>query len=334
MESVPEVSTKFCSDVDEPLLEHNDNRHTFSPILHNDAMYWYKTLNAVFWDTDGISLSNDYNTFKTLPPNTQHFIETTLAFFAASDGIVNENIQINLATNVQIPEFRAFYTAQMHNETVHSRMYAILLEEYIPDATKRNKLTSAIHTNSTINKKADFAFKYMTKCNSFAEIIVAFACVEGISFSGSFCAIFWFKYKGISLDGLIQSNEYISRDEGIHYTFAVMTYNSYIKNKLSIDKITQIVKEAVDIECEYITNALPENLEGMNANLMQTYIKFVADKTLIDFECPKVYNVENPFTWMESISIETKSNFFEKRVTSYQLADAVLESNFEITEDF
>ncbi len=311
----------------EPLTQDNDDRYVLSPINYPVIWDYYKKMNALFWDTDVISMTNDYNNFTKLGSEIQNFIKQILAFFAASDGIVNENVQLNLLSNIQVPEIKAFYAAQMHNEIVHSRTYALLLEEYIPDSNERFKLLKAIQHYPMIKKKADFAFKYMRQSNSLAEVLVAFAVVEGLMFSTSFCAIYWLKHKAMGLDGLIQSNEYIARDEGLHYTFAVYLYNNYIINKLPVSRVIEMVLEGLDVEIQFVESILPSNLEGMNSTLMSNYAKFVASKILSDFNCP-AQKMDNPFPWMETISMENKTNFFEKRVTEYQSATILKTDNF------
>lgn len=311
----------------EPLTQNNDNRYVLSPIKYPDIWGYYKKMNALFWDTDAISMTTDYSNFTKLSIETQYFIKQVLAFFAASDGIVNENVQLNLLSNIQEPEFKAFYTAQMHNEVVHSRTYALLLEEYIPDSDERLNLLQAIQNYPMIKKKADFAFKYMSKSNSLAEVLVAFAVVEGLMFSTSFCAIYWLKHKSIELAGLIQSNEYIARDEGIHYQFAAHVYNNHIVNKLPISRVIEIILEGLDVEIQFVESILPSNLEGMNSTMMSNYAKFVASKIMLDFGCP-AQKMDNPFPWMETISMENKTNFFERRVTEYQSATILKTDDF------
>lgn len=250
--------------------------------------------------------------------NERHFISHVLAFFAGSDGIVLENLGARFMKEVQLPEARAFYGFQIAIENIHSEMYSLLLEQYIRDPVEKDKLFHAVDTVPVVKKKADWALKWISSAERFAERLVAFACVEGIFFSGSFCSIFWVKKRGL-LPGLTFSNELISRDEGLHTDFACLLYDQ-LENKLPVDRLHEIVKDAVAIEQEFICDALPVDLIGMNSRLMSQYIEFVADRLLVALGAPKVWNSPNPFDWMELISLQGKTNFFEKRVGDYQKA--------------
>jgi ribonucleoside-diphosphate reductase subunit M2 len=277
----------------------------------------YKKAEASFWTAEEIDLASDMIDWEfKLTPNERHFISHVLAFFAASDGIVNENLAQNFCTEIQSPEARCFYGFQIAVENIHSETYSLLIDTYIKDPMEKDRLLTAIDTVPCVQKKAKWALKW---CNSetasFAERCVAFAAVEGIFFSGSFCAIFWLKKRGL-MPGLAFSNELISRDEGLHCDFACLIYSKLI-NQLSSERITEIVRDAVRIEQEFVSAALPVELIGMNSKLMCQYIEFVADRLLIALQCPKYYNAKNSFEWMEMISLQGKTNFFEKRVGEY-----------------
>jgi ribonucleoside-diphosphate reductase beta chain len=318
----------------EPLLQENKDRFVLFPIRHDAVWKMYKQAEANFWTTEEIDLSQDLNDWNRLSVDERHFIKHVLAFFAASDGIVNENLAVNFLQEVQIPEARCFYGFQVAIENIHSETYSLLIDTYIKDAAEKHHLFHAIDTIPAVKKKADWALRWINSDN-FAERLVAFAAVEGIFFSGSFCAIFWLKKRGL-MPGLSFSNELISRDEGLHCDFACLLY-SMLQNKLEPARVQQIVTDAVAIEKEFITEALPVSLIGMNAGLMAQYIEFVADRLLVALGAAKVYNTSNPFPWMEMISLQGKTNFFEKRVGDYQKAGVMAQKEdqvFSTTEDF
>jgi len=321
----------------EPILIENKDRFVLFPIKHNAIWEMYKKAEASFWTAEEIDLAQDLQDWNTkLNDDERHFIKHVLAFFAASDGIVNENLAINFLNEVQYPEARCFYGFQVMIENIHSETYSLLIDTYIKEPTEKDKLFHAIDTVSCVGKKAEWALKWINS-KSFAERLIAFAAVEGIFFSGSFCSIFWLKKRGL-MPGLTFSNELISRDEGLHCDFACLIYNQ-LKNKLSVDRITEIITNAVSIEKEFVSDALPVRLIGMNAELMCQYIEFVADRLLQSLGCPKFYNAANPFPFMEMISLQGKTNFFEKRVAEYQKAGVMggkTENNnvFKLDEDF
>ena len=302
----------------EPLLEDNPNRFVILPIKYDDIWKSYKDQQACFWTAEEIDLSADLKDWANLTENEQHFVKHVLAFFAASDGIVLENLAQRFMTEIQIPEARAFYGFQMMMENVHSETYALLIDTYIQDNTEKEYLFKAIENIPSVTQKAEWALRWIGSEATFAERIIAFACVEGIFFSGSFCAVFWLKKRGL-MPGLTFSNELISRDEGMHTDFACLIYK-HLNNKLSNEKILEIIDSAVQIEMGFVSESLPVELIGMNSTLMKQYIKFCADRLLYSLGVPKVYNVENPFEWMEMISLQGKTNFFEKRVGDYQKA--------------
>merc|ERR1712079_689499 len=321
---------------EEPLLSENPNRFVILPIQYNDIWQMYKKAQASFWTVEEVDLQWDLRDWEGLKPDEQHFISHVLAFFAASDGIVNENLVERFLQEIQIPEARCFYGFQIMMENIHSEMYSLLIDTYIKDRQERNKLFNAIETFPAIKKKAEWALKWINSNNAtYAERVAAFASVEGIFFSGSFASIFWLKKRGL-MPGLTFSNELISRDEGLHTDFACLMFH-HLKNKPSEERIVQIISEAVEIEIEFLTDALPVKLIGMNCDLMSTYIKFVADRLLTELSCQKIYNVENPFDFMENISLEGKTNFFEKRVGDYQKAGVMStkeEMKFTLDADF
>jgi ribonucleoside-diphosphate reductase subunit M2 len=288
------------------------------PIKYNQIWEMYKKAEASFWTAEEVDLGSDVVHWEKLTADEKHFISHIIGFFAASDGIVNENLGVRFLKEVQVPEARAFYGFQIAIENIHSEMYSLLLETYIKDPAEKKKLFNAVETVPVVGKKADWAMKWIESSDSFAERLVAFACVEGIFFSGSFCAIYWLKKRGL-LPGLTFSNELISRDEGLHTDFACLMY-SLLNNKLSTERIAEIVTNAVELEKEFICDALPVDLIGMNSRLMSQYIEFVADRLLVALGNEKTYNVTNPFDWMELISLQGKTNFFEKRVGEYQKA--------------
>jgi ribonucleoside-diphosphate reductase beta chain len=321
----------------EPILEPNNNRFVLFPIQHDDIWSFYKRAEASFWTAEEIDLSPDLVDWETkLTEDEKHFIKHILAFFAASDGIVNENLAENFVAEVQYTEAKFFYGFQIAIENIHSETYSLLIDTYIQDNADKNHLFNAIDTLDCVKKKADWALRWIDK-GSFAERLVAFAAVEGIFFSGSFCSIFWLKKRGL-MPGLSFSNELISRDEGLHCDFACLLYNNHLKNKLSKDKVKEIIMDAVAIEKEFVTDAIPVRLIGMNSDLMGQYIEFVADRLLMELGNEKVYNATNPFDFMDMISIEGKTNFFEKRVAEYQKAGVMnggKESHgFSMDEDF
>tara|TARA_B110000967_G_C18886961_1_gene564628 strand:+ start:270 stop:1244 length:975 start_codon:yes stop_codon:yes gene_type:complete len=303
----------------EPILQENKDRFVLFPIEHDDIWKFYKQEEASIWTAEEIDLSQDIIDWETkLTDNERHFIKHVLAFFAASDGIVNENLAENFLSEVQYTEAKFFYGFQIMMENIHSETYSLLIDTYIKDKTEAAKLFHAIDHFDAIKKKADWAIKWI-ESPSFAERLIAFAAVEGIFFSGSFCSIFWMKKRGL-LPGLTFSNELISRDEGLHCDFACMLHNDHIVNKVPKERITQIITEALDIEREFIIEALPVRLIGMNSDLMTQYLEFVTDRLLQELHCDKIYNVENPFDFMDMISLQGKTNFFEKRVSEYQKA--------------
>jgi len=301
----------------EPLLMENPRRFVILPIQYGDIWQMYKKAEASFWTAEEVDLSKDLNDWEKLKPDEKHFISHVLAFFAASDGIVNENLAERFMKVVTVPEARCFYGFQIAMENIHSEMYSLLIDTFIKDSAERERLFNAIETVPAVKKKADWALRWIDNSEvTIAERVVAFASVEGIFFSGSFAAIFWLKKRGL-MPGLTFSNELISRDEGLHTDFACLMFRHFV-NKPSQERIYEIVKNAVDIEIEFLTEALPVALIGMNSGLMINYIKFVADRLLTELQCQKVYKTENPFDFMENISLEGKTNFFEKRVGEYQ----------------
>jgi ribonucleotide reductase beta subunit family protein with ferritin-like domain len=321
--------------INEHLLNEDDNRFVMFPIKDNDIWGMYKKAEDCFWRVEEVDLSKDYKDWITLTDNEQHFISMILAFFAASDGIVLENLGLRFMSEVQLAEAKAFYGFQIAMENIHSIMYSQLIETYIKDVKEKNKLFNALNNYECIRKKGDWALKWIKdKDSSFAIRLVAFACVEGIFFSGAFCSIYWIKKRGL-LPGLTFSNELISRDEALHTEFAILLY-SKLENKLSKEVINNIVKHAVSIEKEFICEALPCNLIGMNQKLMSQYIEFVADRLLLQLGNDKIYNASCPFDFMENISVEGKTNFFEKRVGEYALATKCenKEDAFEFSDIF
>src|SRR5690554_2201964 len=320
----------------EPILSENKNRFVLFPIQHNDIWSFYKKAEASFWTAEEIDLEADLVDWdQKLNEDEQHFIKHVLAFFAASDGIVNENLAENFVAEVQYTEAKFFYGFQIMMENIHSETYSLLIDTYIKDNKEKNELFNAIETLDCVKKKADWALNWI-ESDSFAERIVAFAAVEGIFFSGSFCSIFWLKKRGL-MPGLSFSNELISRDEGLHCDFACLLYSEHIKNKLPEERVRKIIVDAVDIEKDFVCEALPVKLIGMNADLMSQYIEFVADRLLMELGCEKVYNATNPFDFMEMISLQGKTNFFEKRVAEYQKAGVMSEkgsSAFTTDADF
>lgn len=304
----------------DPLLCPNDNRFVMFPIEDKDVWNMYKKQVDCFWRAEEIDLAKDKEDWDKLNDDERHFISQILAFFAASDGIVLENLASRFMGDVQLAEARAFYGFQIAMENIHSETYSLLIDSYIKDTPKKNELFQALNNFPCIKKKGDWARKWIhDKSSSFATRLIAFACVEGIFFSGAFCSIFWLKKRGL-MPGLTFSNELISRDEALHTEFAVLLYNK-LHNKEDSEKVNEIIKNAVEIENEFICNALPCRLIGMNSTLMTHYIQFIADRLAIQLGNDKIYNVSNPFDFMELISLESKTNFFEKRVSDYALAD-------------
>ncbi len=319
---------------EEVLLKENKDRFVILPINYPDIWQMYKTHEASFWTAEEIDLSGDLRDWENLNDGERHFISHVLAFFAASDGIVNENLAVNFMSEVQIPEARCFYGFQIMMENIHSETYALLIDAYIKDPEEKDHLFHAIDTVPAVTKKAQWALRWIEQ-GSFAERLVAFAAVEGIFFSGSFCSIFWLKKRGL-MPGLTFSNELISRDEGMHCEFACLLYKM-LQNRLSQEQVFYIIGNAVEIEKEFVSEALPVDLIGMNARLMQQYIEFVADRWLVELGYEKMFHATNPFDFMEMISLEGKTNFFEKRVGDYQKAGVLGTKEgqgFSLDEDF
>ena len=322
---------------DEVLLREDDNRYVLFPIDHPAIFEMYKKALASFWTVEEVDLSKDMNDWNKLSENERYFIENILAFFAGSDGIVLENLAQRFTNEIQIPEAKCFYGFQIAMENIHSEMYSLLIDTLIRDNKRKTELFNAINTIPSITKKANWAIKWIQdEQSSFQTRLIAFACVEGIFFSGAFCSIFWLKKRGI-MPGLTSSNELISRDEGMHTDFAVLLY-SMIKNKLSQEQVFDIVREAVEIESEFIVDSIPCRMIGMNSELMTQYIKFVADRLCLQLGYDKLYGESNPFPFMEMISMEGKTNFFEKRVMDYSKANVSgggdLNKAFSLDADF
>jgi len=319
----------------ELLLRENKDRFVLLPINYPKVWEKYKQHEASFWTAEEIDLSSDLKDWGNLNDGERHFITHVLAFFAASDGIVNENLAVNFMSEVQIPEARCFYGFQIMMENIHSETYALLIDTYVKDPSEKDRLFHAIETVPAVKKKAEWALRWIDNGN-FAERLVAFAAVEGIFFSGSFCSIFWLKKRGL-MPGLTFSNELISRDEGLHCEFACLLYKM-LENRLSEEAVQNIILDAVKIEKEFITEALPVGLIGMNSTLMSEYIEFVADRWLSELGYAKVYHTANPFDFMEMISLQGKTNFFEKRVGDYQKSGVMSSGKdnqaFSLDEDF
>ena len=326
----------MTSQKSEYLLKPDAKRFVMFPIKDEQIWNMYKKAEDSFWRVEEVDLSKDITDWNKLDKNEKYFISMILAFFAASDGIVLENLGLRFMTEVQIAEAKAFYSFQMMMENIHSIMYSQLIETYIKNPQEKDRLFNALDNFPCIAKKGEWAIKWIEdKESDFATRLVAFACVEGIFFSGAFCSIYWLKKRGL-LPGLTFSNELISRDEALHTEFAILLYNK-LEKRLSKEKLEHIIKEAVEIEKEFICEALPCNLIGMNKKLMTQYIEFVSDRLVVQLGGNKIYNVSNPFDFMEMISIEGKTNFFEKRVAEYALATKEttnIESVFEFGEDF
>ena len=320
---------------EEPLLRENPGRYVLFPIRYNDMWAMYKKHEASFWTAEELDLAQDIADWKTLSNSEKHFIKYVLAFFAASDGIVLENLALRFFNEVQIPEARAFYGFQMAMENIHSETYSLLIDSYIMDQEEKDQLFNAIDHFSSIKKKADWAIKWMHSDSSFAQRLVGYAAVEGIFFSGSFCAIFWLKKRSL-MPGLTFSNELISRDEGLHTDFACLLY-SHIVNKLDEETVHRVIGEAIEIEKEFILEALPCELIGMNSKLMSQYLEFVADRLLLSLGYQKLFKAHNPFEWMDMISMQGKTNFFEKRVSEYRRTGVMAnkeEQSFRLDVDF
>ncbi|XP_030450487.1 ribonucleoside-diphosphate reductase small chain [Syzygium oleosum] len=324
---------------EEPLLAPNPDRFCMFPIQYPQIWEMYKKAEASFWTAEEVDLSQDLRHWDALTGDERHFVTHVLAFFAASDGIVLENLAVRFMKEVQLSEARAFYGFQIAIENIHSEMYSLLLETYVRDPAEKARLFRAVDTVPAVARKAEWALRWIDGAESFAERLLAFACVEGIFFSGSFCAIFWLKKRGL-MPGLTFSNELISRDEGLHCDFACLLY-SLLRKRPSEERVRGILREAVDIEREFVCDALPCALVGMNRDLMAQYIEFVADRLLGALGCGKMYGAANPFDWMELISLQGKTNFFEKRVGEYQKASVMSSINgdggshvFKMDEDF
>jgi ribonucleoside-diphosphate reductase beta chain len=321
----------------EPILAKSNDRFVLFPIQHDDIWKFYKKAEASFWTAEEIDLAQDLVDWnEKLNDDERYFIRHVLAFFAASDGIVNENLAENFLSEVQYTEAKFFYGFQITIENIHSETYSLLIDTLVKDDKDKNYLFNAIDNIPCVKKKADWALRWIDE-GSFAERLIAFAAVEGIFFSGSFCSIFWLKKRGL-MPGLSFSNELISRDEGLHCDFACLLYNHHLQNKLSKETVTKIITDAVEIEKEFVTDAIPVKLIGMNADLMKQYIEFVADRLLDELGCDRVYNASNPFDFMDMISIQGKTNFFEKRVAEYQKAGVLNNTetgqSFSLNEDF
>jgi len=323
--TVSRVSAEFRElEKSDPLLKENPRRWVLFPIQYPSIYEMYKKHEASFWTAEEIDLAQDAKDWETLNEKEQHFVKHILAFFAASDGIVLENLASRFSCEIQVPEARAFYGFQIAMENIHSETYSLLIEQYVRDPEEKDRVFDAIHTMPAVEEKAQWAVQWMNDESSFAERVVAFACVEGILFSGSFCAIYWLKKRGL-MPGLTFSNELISRDEGLHAEFACMLYGM-LQNRLPEDVVHGIVRGAVDSERRFICEALPCDLIGMNSELMTRYIEFVADRLLTALGHSKLFGASNPFDWMELISLQGKTNFFEKRVGEYQKAGVMASS--------
>jgi len=328
------ANTSKIYDTDEILLKKNKNRFVLFPIKYNDIYEEYKKAESTFWTTNEIDLSKDINDWNKLNNNEKYFIKNIIGFFAGSDGIIIENLALRFLNEIEIPEARSFYSYQIFNENIHSETYSLLIDTYIKDNAEKNKIFNAIENIPCIAKKASWAYKWIQNNEvNFATRLIAFTIVEGIFFSGSFCAIYWLKKRGL-MPGLTFSNELISKDEGMHCHFACLLY-SYIKNKLKKEIVYEIFKEAVEIEKEFITESIPCNMIGMNSIMMKQYIEFVSDRLLVQLGYSKIWNTENPFDFMELISLRPKSNFFELRVGEY--AKSTISENsdtFTLDNDF
>jgi ribonucleoside-diphosphate reductase beta chain len=314
----------------EKLLTENPGRFVIFPIEHNDIWEYYKQHQAAFWTAEEVDLTNDIRDWENLTENEKYFIKNVLSFFAASDGIVNENLAENFYREVQYPEAKFFYGFQLAMENIHSLMYSLLIDTYISNSKEKDECFNAIDRLPAVQKKAKWALEWIEK-SSFAERLVAFAAVEGIFFSGSFCSIFWMKSRGI-MQGLCNANSLIFKDENLHCDFAIHLLNNHLEERPSEKRIKEILLSALEIEKEFITESLPVSLIGMNSNLMKQYLEFVVDGLLVKMGCSKEFNVEQPFKFMEQIAVETKGNFFESRTMEYQKAK--LNETITFTEDF
>lgn len=317
---------------DEPILVETKNRFCLYPIMYPEIWEAYKKHKSSFWTAEEIDFSADKNDWERLDDNEKYFIEHILAFFAGSDGIVLENLVTNFCKEIPIPEVRCFYTFQAMIENIHSEAYSLLIDTYVQSSKRRMYLFNAIDEIPCIHKKAQWAIRYIDAKNSFAKRLVAFGIVEGLFFSGAFCAIFWLKERGLMTKSLGKSNEWIARDEGLHTDFAVLLYK-YIKNRISPAEMREMMEEAVTIENEFICESLPCRLIGMNHELMTEYIQYVADRLMVQFGYKKIYDASNPFAFMNKISLEGKTNFFEQRVTEYVISSSVKDSNMEMSFD-
>jgi ribonucleoside-diphosphate reductase beta chain len=314
----------------EKILTETPGRFVIFPIEHNDIWEFYKQHQAAFWTAEEVDLTNDIRDWENLTENEKFFIKNVLSFFAASDGIVNENLAENFYREVQYPEAKFFYGFQLAMENIHSLMYSLLIDTYISNAKEKDECFNAIDRLPAVQKKAKWALEWIEKA-SFAERLVAFAAVEGIFFSGSFCSIFWMKSRGI-MQGLCNANSLIFKDENLHCDFAIHLLNNHLEERPSEKRIKEILLSALEIEKEFITESLPVSLIGMNSNLMKQYLEFVVDGLLVKMGCSKEFNVEQPFKFMEQIAVETKGNFFESRTMEYQKAK--LNETITFTEDF
>jgi ribonucleoside-diphosphate reductase beta chain len=314
----------------EKILQENPNRFVIFPIEHNDIWEFYKQHQAAFWTAEEVDLSNDIRDWQNLTDNEKYFIKNILSFFASSDGIVNENLAENFLKEVQYPEAKFFYGMQIAMENIHSLMYSLLIDTYISNAQEKLESFRALEHLPAVQKKAKWALDWIENA-SFQERLVAFAAVEGIFFSGSFCSIFWLKSRGL-MQGLCNANTLIFKDENLHCDFAIHLINNHVENKPSESRIKEILLSALEIEKEFITESLPVSLIGMNSNLMKQYLEFVTDGLLVKFGCKKEFNVEQPFKFMEQIAVETKGNFFESRTVEYQKAK--LNEKLSFTDDF
>ena len=311
----------------EKILEENPNRFVIFPIEHNDIWEFYKSHQAAFWTAEEVDLTNDIRDWNNLTENEQYFIKNILSFFAASDGIVNENLAENFVKEVQYPEAKFFYGFQLMMENIHSLMYSLLIDTYISNEKEKQLCFTALDNLPAVQKKAKWALDWI-KNSTFQERLVAFAAVEGIFFSGSFCSVFWLKSRGI-MQGLCNANSLIFKDENLHCDFAIHLVNNHLENKPSEKRIKEILLSALEIEKEFITESIPVSLIGMNSNLMKQYLEFVTDQLLVKFGCKKEFNVEQPFKFMEQIAVETKGNFFESRTMEYQKAKLNEELSFD-----
>ena len=327
-------STSTIHDNDEILLKSNNKRFVLFPIEHHNVYQLYKKAESSFWTVSEIDLSKDLNDWEKLNSNERQFIKNIIGFFAGSDGIIMENLASRFMNEVQIPEARAFYSYQIFNESIHSETYSLLIDTYIKDNTEKEHIFNSIENIPSVSKKALWAYKWIqNKEVNFATRLIAFAIVEGVFFSGSFCAIYWLKKRGL-MPGLTFSNELISKDEGMHCEFAILLY-SMIKNRVDESVVYEIFKEAVEIEKEFITESIPCAMIGMNADLMKKYIEFVSDRLIVQLGYNRLWNTENPFDFMELISLRPKSNFFELRVGEYAKSKiAESSNNFELSNDF